>query len=171
MTELLDLETDRASPPPVVSKAAFAEELGVAKSRVSQLVTMGLPLTNNGKVPRAEALEWYRANVDQNRRKALTTRQLDTPRAKYDAIRAEREQLELDKARGDLINRKAAEKAVFERARAERDAHLSWVSRVSPALAVELDADPAKVFAAIDRLMRQHLEDLASTPWEGLVRD
>ena len=168
MSELLALEIETGTPPPVVSKAAFAEELGVAKSRISQLVSMGLPLTNNGKVPRAEALEWYRANIDPNRRKAMTTRQLETPKAKLDAIRAEREQLELDKARRGLVDRKAAEKAVFERARAERDAHLSWASRAAPILAAELDADPTATYAALDRLIRQHLEDLAKTPWEGL---
>ncbi len=79
MTELLPLlgaEITAQQQPEFVSKAAFATELGVAKSRVSQLVKMGLPVSSNGKVHRQPALDWYQKNIDASRRKALTTRQL-----------------------------------------------------------------------------------------------
>lgn len=173
MTELFDTNDPAlrsSSRPEEVSKAAFAEELGVAKSRVSQLVKMGLPLTVAGKVKRTEALEWYRGNIDADRRKAMTTRQLETPKAKLDALRAEREQIEIQKLRAELVDRKVAEKAIFGRARAERDALLAWVSRIAPQIAAECDADPSAIFAALDREARQHLVELSELPLEDLLR-
>jgi hypothetical protein len=53
---------------------------------------------------------------------------------------------------------------VFARARAERDAHMAWVQRSAPLLAAELGADPRATFAALDRMMREHLEHLADMP-------
>ena len=53
---------------------------------------------------------------------------------------------------------------VFARARAERDAHMAWVQRTAPLLAAEVWADPRATFAALDRMMREHLEYLADMP-------
>ena len=58
----------------------------------------------------------------------------------------------------------AATRTVFARARAERDAHMAWVQRTAPLLAAEVGADPRATFAALDRMMREHLEYLADMP-------
>ncbi|MEM9764667.1 MAG: hypothetical protein AAF968_19555 [Pseudomonadota bacterium] len=130
-----------------------------------------MPLTPNGRVPREEAAEWYRANIAAHRRKSDPIPLDAHPRRRLEHLRAEREALELAKARGELIDRSEASRAVFERAKAERDAHLAFVARIAPQLAGELDADPAATFAALDREMRAHLAELAETPLEAFERD
>lgn len=159
-------------PPPEVTKSAFADELGLSKARVSQLVEQGLPLTADGKrVKRLDALAWYRENIAPHRRKALSDKPHADPRRELDRVKLEAARIDLEKARGALIDRAEAEKAVFERARLERDAHLAWVSRVAPLLAVELDVDPAALFSALDRQMRAHLVEIAETPLDALTDD
>lgn len=45
----------------IVTKAAFAVELGVTKGRVSQYLKGGMPVRDDGKVDRVEALNWLNA--------------------------------------------------------------------------------------------------------------
>ena len=157
-----------AGPPRLVTKAEFAEELGVAKSRVSQLVDMGLPVAPNGKVRRSDALAWYAETVDPVRRKGLNGRKGKSSREKLDAVKLDRETLALAKERGEIVDRASAEAAVFERARAERDAWLAWCHRTAPALATATGCDPAALFAALDGAVREQLAELASLPLDLL---
>lgn len=171
MTELFTISgtpLPNPEPPDNVSKAAFAAEMGLAKSRVSQLIELGMPVTANGMIHRETALAWYDRTIDPHRRKALLAPEHSSPKARLDAIRAEREQLELDRMRGELIDRRKAEAAIFELARAERDSLLSWTARIAPVIAAEIAADPAALFAALDREARRHLAELAADPMPGL---
>lgn len=168
MTKLLDLGNVEQVAPPVISKQALAEELGVSASRISQLCDEGLPQTSNGKIPRQQALDWYCENIDANRRRAFGTAPQVSAKARLDEVKAELAQLELDKAKGNLIDRKKAEKLIFERARAERDDHLAWIARVAPVLAAELKTAPTATFAALDREMRAHLTELSKTEFKAL---
>lgn len=151
-----------------ISKAAFALEIGVSKPRISQLVKQGLPLTDCGKVRRVEALAWYRENIAPNRRKAFSNGSSATAKNQLDALKIERERLALAKDRGHLIDRAIAGKTVFERARMERDAWLAFATRIAPKLALELDADPAQLYTALDREVREHLAALSQQKIEGL---
>lgn len=148
----------------VVSKVAFAQMLGLTPPRISQLIAQGLPLTSAGKIPVDEARAWYEANVAPSRRKALADRPPVGARARLDVLKVEQAQLDLDRSRGELVARKLVNAAVFERARAERDAHLAWIARTAPVLALELGCDPAALFSALDRTFRDHLAELAETP-------
>jgi len=47
----------------VITKAELARELDLSRARISQLCGMGLPVTPDGKVNRAEAVAWVKANV------------------------------------------------------------------------------------------------------------
>lgn len=76
----------------------------------------------------------------------------------------------LTKARGELVPRRVAERVVFERARAERDAHLAWIARTAPVISAEIGCEPSALFAALDRLFREHLVELSETPIEGLPK-
>ena len=49
-------------PDETISKAQLARELGVSRARVSQLVKGGLPVRPDGRLDRARALAWVRAN-------------------------------------------------------------------------------------------------------------
>jgi hypothetical protein len=88
----------------------------------------------------------------------------------HELVKVQRARLALEREQGNLVDRAAAMKAIFARARAERDAHLAFVHRAAPLLSAETGADPAKTFATLDRLMREHLEHLADTPLPDLER-
>lgn len=155
--------------PAEMTKSAFAGHIGVSKGRVSQMIHDGLPVLSNGRVPVEAATEWYHANV---RHSAQTAKKAagDLSQVKREREEAHRDllRLQVEEKSGRLIDRRAAEAAIFERARAERDAHLSWCSRIAPLIATETGCNLATLFAALDREMRLHLDDLAATPIEDL---
>lgn len=91
--------------------------------------------------------------------------------ATRDAIQAERLallQIQRRKLEGELIERAAAQAAVYARAKAERDAHLAWLQRLTPVLAAELDVDPKLLFSRLDHHLREHLNDLSRLPLDVL---
>lgn len=158
--------------PLTITKAEFARRLGVNPSRVTQLIREGLPVEPDGKVNEAAARAWIDANLDQHRREARkpgstgagpagTATQL---RSTHLALKARLLQLELEQRQGALVQRKAVDRFLFERARLERDSWMSWPARIAPGLAAALDADPAALEAALGRLVREHLQELADTP-------
>lgn len=79
-------------------------------------------------------------------------------------VKVARARLRLETEKGRLVSRDEVKVAVFNRARRERNAHLAWALRVSPLLASDLGVDPALLFTALDRHLREHLADLAKTP-------
>jgi hypothetical protein len=152
-----------------VSKAAFAERVGLTRGRISQLIAQGLPVLPDGRIEVEAGLRWMEENLDPGRRgkggtQSGTTPSLAEARRLHEIVKVQRAKLAYERERGDLVNRSAVKVAVFARAKAERDAHMAWVARVTPLLAAELGADPARTFAALDRLMREHLVDLARIP-------
>ena len=158
--------------PAEMTKTTFAGHLGVSAGRVSQMIGEGLPVLPNGRVPVQAAEEWYRANVRQKLDGSKhSSNELAGIRVQREA--AQRDLLQMDIARrtGMLIDRKQVELAIFDRARAERDAHIAWVSRIAPALAAELGIDLARLSATLDREMRSHLQDLSDTPLADLLAD
>ena len=85
-------------------------------------------------------------------------------RRQHEIVKVARARLRLETEKGRLINRDEIKVAIFNRARRERNAHLAWALRVAPLLASELSVDPALMFTALDRHLREHLADLAKTP-------
>jgi hypothetical protein len=79
---------------------------------------------------------------------------------------AELKALLVAERRGDLIDRQAAERAIEGRARFERDSWIGFAAAASATLAAELGGDPARTFAVLDRLVREHLTQLSETPFE-----
>ena len=47
----------------VITKAELARELDLSRARISQFCGMGLPVRGDGKLNRAEAVAWVKANV------------------------------------------------------------------------------------------------------------
>ena len=47
----------------LITKAELARELNLSRARISQLCGMGLPVRPDGRVNRAEAVAWVKANV------------------------------------------------------------------------------------------------------------
>ncbi|WP_299438929.1 hypothetical protein [uncultured Rhodospira sp.] len=86
----------------------------------------------------------------------------------HEWTKARRAALEYDRARGRLIDAELVDREQFARGRAERDSWQSWVHRIAPILAAELQADEHAVFVALQREVDDHLEWLADTPLETL---
>jgi hypothetical protein len=158
--------------PREMSKSAFAAHIGVTSGRVSQMVKEGLPVLDNGRVPLDVAEAWYRTNIRQKADGARRTVD-ELSRVKIERETAQRDLLQMDveRRRGQLIDRRQVELALHDRARAERDAHTAWVSRVAPIIAAELGADLACLYAILDREMRAHLQELSETPLSELLND
>ena len=55
---------------PEMTKTAYAQQIGVHQSRVSQYIAAGMPVRANGRIESAEASAWIRANTDPNRRRS-----------------------------------------------------------------------------------------------------
>lgn len=153
------------------SKTEFATRVGLTKGRISQLVADGLPVRPDGQIDVAAGLTWIEANLDPARRykggaPVATGRTSTLAEAKrlHEIVKVQRAKLAYEREQGNLIDAADARRTVFARARAERDAHLAWVQRTAPLLAAEVGADPRTTFAALDRMMREHLEHLADLP-------
>ena len=153
------------------TKTAFAARVGLTKGRISQLIAEGLPVRPDGTIDVAKGLAWIESNLDPARRHkggapSASTRTATLAEAKrlHEIVKVQRARLAYEREQGKLIDAEEAQRTVFARARAERDAHLAWVQRTAPLLAAELGADPRATFAALDRMMREHLEHLADLP-------
>lgn len=153
------------------SKSDFAARVGLTKGRISQLVTEGLPVRADGQIDVAIGLTWIENNLDparRNRGGATSTMRSPTTLSEakrlHEIVKVQRAKLAFEREQGQLVETVAATRTVFARARAERDAHMAWVQRTAPLLAAELGSDPRATFAALDRMMREHLEYLADLP-------
>ena len=160
----------------IQSKADFAKTAGLTKGRISQLIEQGLPVRSDGRIDVDQALAWLNNNLDPDRRNRGGTAPVPTGRTStmaeakrlHEIFKVQRAKLAFEKEQGKLIDADAAERTVFARAKAERDAHIAWVQRSAPIIAAELDVETGPVFAVLDRLMREHLEHLAETSLRDL---
>lgn len=158
------------------TKTAFAARVGLTKGRISQLIAEGLPVRNDGKIDVEAALGWMEKNLDPARRNKGGVSEGHSPtlaeaRRLHLIVQVQRAKLALEQERGRLVDADEATATIFTRARSERDSHIAWVQRSAPLIAGELGTDPTRTFAILDRLMREHLEYLASTPLESLRHD
>ena len=76
-------------------------------------------------------------------------------------IRAQIEQINLEKLNGGLIDKRVALKQAFGFSRHMRDAWLNWPASVAPVLAAELGSDPHQTLIALERLVREHLNEIS----------
>jgi hypothetical protein len=160
------------------TKTEFAARVGLTKGRISQLIAEGLPVRPDGQIDVDAGLTWIENNLDPARRNkggtpSVTGRSATLAEARrlHEIVKVQRAKLAFEREQGKLIDAKAAERTVFARAKAERDAHIAWVQRSAPVMAAELGVEVAPVFAVLDRLMREHLEQLADTPLGDMIDD
>lgn len=95
-----------------------------------------------------------------------TTAGLQAAREEKERQRVRLMELDYQARSGRLIDREAAERAIFARARMERDSWLAFVARLAPALAAALGAEERLAFQVLDRLIREHLDELATVELE-----
>lgn len=68
--------------------------------------------------------------------------------------------LEFEVAAGRLVDRAAATKLFFEKARQFRDAWLNWPARISTLMASDLGVEDRKLAEVMTKYVRQHLTEL-----------
>ena len=131
----------------LLTRVAYAEHAKLSKQRIDQLIDQGMPVTPNGKIDPDAADSWRFSVTDLRKQKLAAEIRLAN--------------LKTDEREGSLVPRAAAENFIFEEARKIRDGLIGWVSRSAPIIAAELECEPQLVFAVLDRLIREHLADLA----------
>jgi len=85
-------------------------------------------------------------------------------RTEREYLRLERERLEIEERRGNLVSAAEVRAAQGERATAEREALLNWPARIAAGLAVRLGCVERDVFAELDAEVRKFLEERSRTP-------
>jgi hypothetical protein len=78
-----------------------------------------------------------------------------------EVIKAQLQRLELQKKRGELVDRARAIALVFRLARQERDAWVGWPARVAAIMAAEVGIGAHSMQTILERHVRDHLEQLA----------
>lgn len=154
-------KTQPEAPPASELKSEFAARLGLTRGRVSQMIAAGLPVTDDGQVPVAEALAWVEANIHQA---ASGGGAEDLRAAKVRLTQAQAQLAELTAAEreGQLIDKSDARRLLLTFARLQRDTVLQFASREGPSLAAELGVEPRAMVAALDREMRNLLIAMTS---------
>lgn len=69
-------------------------------------------------------------------------------------------QLEFEQKSGALVDLSLAERVLFEGARAQRDAWLSWPSKVGPLLAADFGLEADRVTGALTEHVHKHIAQL-----------
>ncbi|MEG9884404.1 MAG: hypothetical protein V6Z86_07285 [Hyphomicrobiales bacterium] len=80
----------------------------------------------------------------------------------HEVLKARERRIRIQKMKGELIDRSSACKQVFRLAREERDAWVTWPSRVAALMAADLDKDAAVVQRVLESHVRSHLEELGT---------
>lgn len=147
-------------------KSEFARRLGCSRQNVQKLAARGLPLAEDGMVIVAAALAWIRENVSQPGAGLVDAEIPSLAEAKVRLIlaQAERAEMELVKAKGELVARDDARRAVRALMRTFRDHMLNFANRHGPGIAAEVGAPSAKLVGLLEARIRDALNDIADTP-------
>lgn len=82
-------------------------------------------------------------------------------RTANEVLKAQERRVKLQKLKGELVDRSQAVALIYRLARQERDAWQMWPTRVAAAMASEIGADTHQVQIALEKLVREHLAQLA----------
>lgn len=159
-------DPDAVSPPTILKKE-FASRMGIARSRVTQLAQAGMPVEPDGKINEARARAWCEEREIGSKQK----RSGNLAQVKLAFEREKLRKLRFDNALrdGSQVDREEIRRLVTAHRKADRDAHMAWVQRVSPAMAAELGVEAARMFAVLDAATRDLLHELALAPVGGVV--
>jgi hypothetical protein len=99
----------------LITRTEFGRRFKLGKTRMKKLLAEGLP-TKAGKIPTKEAAAWLKANLDPVRRDHWNGNGANTSlnelRRQREALRIEVGRLELDKAKGDIVDRTTVRKFI-----------------------------------------------------------
>jgi hypothetical protein len=82
-------------------------------------------------------------------------------RTANEVLKAQVRRLQVQREKGELVDRARTVALVFRLARQERDAWLAWPARIAALIAAELCVDAHAVQELLEQHVRDHLEELA----------
>lgn len=169
-----------------VSQREFAALWGKSRGAVQKAIASGrITLEGDGSIDPEKALASLKDNTDPSQvrdkkpvSKAAqqsvqeTLKESGQPavsgnanfvqaRTANEVLKAQERKLRVQKLKGELVDRTQAMGLVYQLARQERDAWQMWPTRVAASLAAEIGVDTHKVQIALEKLVREHLEQLA----------
>jgi len=78
----------------------------------------------------------------------------------HELYKAQLTQLALQEKKGQLINKDQVKAQVYKLGRQVRDSWMNWPARVSATMAAELGVDEHALHQALERYVREHLNDI-----------
>ena len=78
----------------------------------------------------------------------------------HELYKAQLTQLALQEKKGQLINKDQVTAQVYKLGRQVRDSWMNWPARVSATMAAELGVDEHALHQALERYVREHLNDI-----------
>jgi len=169
-----------------LSIRAYARHRGVSHVAVKKAIDTGriTPLADGTLDPDQADLEWAQNTLISRKKtpesaKANTLKPSQEPAEAFSAppqssntsllqartanevVKAQTNKVRLAQLKGELVDRSQAIAHVFKLARAERDAWMSWPSRISSQMAADLEIDAHALHVALEEQVRQHLKELA----------
>lgn len=169
-----------------ISIRAYARRREVAESAVRKALEKGrITAEPDGTIDPAKADAAWTANTDsakQRKRKAVPKAAVAAARQTLEEsgqrpagpgmtfmeartaseiLRVQTARINLQRLKGELIDRARAIAHAFRFSREIRDAWLNWPARVSALMAAELGVDSHTMHTALEKHVRQHLAELA----------
>ena len=141
----------------ILSKAEFAKDQRVSKTMVTKWIAAGLPVTPQGRIDRAKAIEWLKANTTR------PTAKLETyveARARKERSLADLRELDALQRRGEVVAVNDAFDILEEFVSVCRARLLAIPTTAAPELVGQPDL--AKVQAVLKRHVYDALNELAS---------
>jgi phage terminase Nu1 subunit (DNA packaging protein) len=147
----------------IVAVGRLAGELGVGERRVQQLVEIGMPRTGRGRYNLVDCFRWFvRRQADLlETRKSVPGSGLLAEQERLTKVKADREELELARSRGELIPLAVYEEQMAELIMSARMRLLALPARLAPDLEGQ---ERAGIRVRLKREIHSALTSLASGP-------
>jgi len=169
-----------------VSIRAYASRRGVAESTVRKALQAGrITAERDGTIDPDKADAAWKANTNvakRRRRKAVPKAAVEAARETLqesgqrpagpgmtfmeartasEVLKVQTARINLQRLKGEVIDRARAIAHAFRFSREIRDAWLNWPARVSALMAAELGVDAHTMHTTLEKHVRQHLEELS----------
>lgn len=155
--------------PKSLRKKSFAQLVGVSPGRISQYITAGMPVGDDGRIDVAAGKLWIKEHVSPTRSAAQSLQNdlpfAAQPDAAAEAVRLKKEQADHVKLKNQMLRKELVEATEVERAWANVLRQVrSGVLAVPSRLRQVLPHLTAHDVATIDAELRHVLKDLADAP-------
>jgi hypothetical protein len=168
-----------------ISIRAYARHRGISDMAVRKAIKVGrISQLEDGTIDPKKADQEWQLNTEKRNQdtKPTTSYVKDTTfknnipstsgstfmqaRTANEVIKAQVSKVKLKQLKGELIDKAEVIAHVFRLARQERDAWMSWPSRISAQMASELGVDPHKMHVMLEKYVSKQLEELKPPSFE-----